>query len=277
MKNYCISLITFLFISCQANQESNFCFDNTDFLIVEGYIKRDKQNFIFDTCAEATAISEELVKELNLIPHRQILINKKTIVDVVYIPSLEINGIRLFQVEAAVLDMNNETFIGTGYAGILGLNVINLFVWDFDLKNQQLELHGDKPKIQQDCLVFDYSKIQSTGLPFLKMETDFFTSDSVYFDTGFTGFLSLNHIDDTTKLDFQKFTFNKKNVLGDQKHKAALYSAKDFHLLGKHFNKETILYNIDPKEDKELIGSLFIQTFDRFIFDPINSQIFLSK
>lgn len=276
MKKIYLLIFAVFFDSCTSIQQSHFYFDVQNFLVVESFINGSKKKFIFDTCAEATVISRELVNDLNLVPHRQISINKTKIVDVVYIPSLKINGFELFQVEAAVIDMNNETFGELGYGGILGLNLINLFVWDFDLKNNLLQVYKNKPNFQKDLHILEYKKIEQTGLPFVEINLDFFNSDSVFFDTGFTGFLSVNNIGDTTKLDFKKYTENQKFVFGIENQRVAHYTAMEFELFGKYFEEETIIHNIHPKRDKELIGNLFVQSFDRFVFDPKKSQILFS-
>ncbi|MCH7414469.1 retropepsin-like domain-containing protein [Belliella sp. R4-6] len=277
MKKFYFLIIVAFFASCKPIKKSDFYFDDQGFLVVEISISGSKGKFIFDTCAEATVISKKLVNDLNLVPHRQISINKTKIVDVVYIPSVKINGFELFQVEAAVIDMNNETFGELGYGGILGLNLIYLFVWDFDLKNNLLQVYKNQPNFQKNLNVLEYKKIEQTGLPFIEINLDFFNSDSVFFDTGFTGFLSVNNLVDTANLDFKKITENQKFVFGVENQKVAHYSAMEFELFGKYFEEETIIHNIHPKRDKELIGNLFVQSFDRFIFDPKNSQILLSQ
>lgn len=274
MRGFLFVLFVLILMSCNPIIETDIKFDDQEFLVVTVSINGEKKNFIFDTCAEATAIAKDLADAMNLSPHRSISINK-TPVDVVYIPTLEINGIKLVQVEAAVIDMSNETFSNGSYDGILGLNVINLFVWDFDLKNKNLRVHQENPKVKMDYYTLNYQKIEQTGLPFVKIGLDYFQSDSVFFDTGFTGFLSVNYLQDTSLLEFKKYTESQKFLFGAEDQKVAHYTARDFKLFENYFEEEVLIHNVYPKRDKDLIGSLFVQSFDRFIFNPIDSKILL--
>ena len=267
-------LLVLIFTSCTYSPQSKIHIDEENFILIEAIINKEKMNFIFDTCAEATVIAKGLAEALGLSAHRSITINNIP-VDIVYIPTLEINGIKLFQVEAAVIDMSNETFSNGGYGGILGLNVINLFVWDFDLIKRKLQIYQGKPKLKTNAAVIDYQKIEQTGLPFVQIHLDFFQSDAVFFDTGFTGFLSANHLKDTALLEFNKFTESQKFLFGAEDQMVAHYTARDFELFGKYFEEQTLIHNVHPKRDKDFIGSLFVQSFNRFVFNPIDSQILL--
>jgi hypothetical protein len=59
--------------------------------------------------------------------------------------------------------------------------------------------------------------------------------------------------------------------------RVAHYIAKDFELFGKNFESEKVSQFIFPKFKFNLIGNFIFRSSDRFIFDPINSQIFFSN
>lgn len=275
MKKYCF--LFFLFVnSCYPFKGSNAYFHPQGYLVVECFINGLKKKFIFDTGAEATAISRKLAGELGLRAHRKILVNNRN-VDVVYIPTFSVNGIDLFQVEAIVIDFRCDVIEDESIEGIIGLNVIHLFIWNFDLIKNKLSLSKELPEIKENLISIDYVKIGPNGLPFIKAESVFFKSDSILFDTGFIGLLRLNHLKDTTMLEFVEFTDKQLFIFGYEDMKVAHYIGKDFEIFGKHFDKEKVSNFVNPKFKFNLLGNLIFNSSDRFIFDPIDSKIYFSK
>jgi hypothetical protein len=276
MKKYNYLIFLLFLNSCYFFQGSKAYFHEQGYLVVDCFVNDLKKKFVFDTGAGATVISEKMARELGLKPHRQILVNNR-IVDVVYIPGFRINKNELFQVEAGVIDFRNDVFEDQSIEGVIGLNIINLFIWDFDLIKNELFLSKVMPEVKDNLTSIDYRKTGLSGMPFIRADGFFFSSDTILFDTGFIGLLRLNHLKDTTNLEFVEYTEKQLLLFGYEDMRVAHYIAKDFELFGKNFESEKVSQFIFPKFKFNLIGNFIFRSSDRFIFDPINSQIFFSN
>ena len=101
-----------------------------------------KANFILDTGASYTVISEHIAKELKIDlgkKHPKIRLQTANgIIDVplVTLDSIEISGLRVDDLAAAVHDFSKDTNI----AGLLGLNFLGNFRMDLDIEKGVLIL-----------------------------------------------------------------------------------------------------------------------------------------
>ncbi len=101
-----------------------------------------KANFILDTGASYTVISEHVAKELKIdLDKKHPRIRLQTANGVIEVPlvtldSIEVSGLRVDDLAAAVHDFSKDTNI----AGLLGLNFLNHFRMDLDTEKGVLIL-----------------------------------------------------------------------------------------------------------------------------------------
>ena len=101
-----------------------------------------KANFILDTGASYTVISEDIAKELNIdLGKKHPKIRLQTANGIINVPlvtldSIEISGLRVDDLAAAVHDFSSDTNI----AGLLGLNFLGNFRMDLDTEKGVLIL-----------------------------------------------------------------------------------------------------------------------------------------
>ncbi|MBT0812277.1 clan AA aspartic protease [Litoribacter ruber] len=278
-KNFFSVLLLFVFflVSCSGNEASSFEIDEDGLIIVPVSVLEGRgANFVFDTGAEATVISKELADELALDTLKAIKVNGRSSTTV-NIPKLQVGKWTVNNVEAVVIDMENATFVDSNLDGILGLNLINLLAWDFDLKRKQFHLYDGPIEPEVNSIQIPFKKRKSSGYPYLTISTDLFESDSLFFDTGFSGFLFVNQEPVSKKLKLEKETNRQKSVFGEENQLIYHYMADELFLFGQPFEHVPIRYAPEPLLPMEFLGVGFIHHFHSFVFDPFSSNIYLRK
>jgi predicted aspartyl protease len=198
----CDSLKTLKLIKNGAIQKGNFTNKTTfervsNLMVVKIFIKEKPYNFVFDTGAGMTVISEKLAKELGLKPKSKMSIGdsqgKENKVNLYAIESLSIANTTFTNEICLASDFTKMSTMGENIDGILGATVMRKAVWYVDNAQQVISVSNDintLPKLDN-----------ALKLPFKSKGFDFTPSVTVLlagvpyvvgFDSGSSNGVSLN-------------------------------------------------------------------------------------
>jgi hypothetical protein len=165
--------------------------------VVKVFIKGKPYNFVFDTGANITALSDKVAKELGLQPKAQLSLNdsqgKERKVDLYPIESLKIGNTTFTNQTCVVTDFTKMSTVGENIDGILGVTLMRKAVWLVDNAHQTIAFANDRnslPKLENafktpfTCEAFVYS-------PRITILLDGFAY-TVEFDSGSNNGVSLN-------------------------------------------------------------------------------------
>ncbi len=144
-----------------------------------------KYEFIFDTGAGGTVISQKLADMLGLkvvssikVTDGQGTANEKKIV---LIPELDINELKFYNVGAIVTDYGQNSAISClASDGIIGVNVISKCNWTMDYKEQKLTATDAPLNFPADAFRIPFT----SGIPHINIQVNGTTVKDVFVDLG---------------------------------------------------------------------------------------------
>lgn len=255
-----------------------------DLLIIEIYVNGLKKKFLLDTGAP-TAISESLQKQLKFkkiarIQAEDINGNEKPF-NTVMVNEIGVDGMKVIDIPALVIDDNNPIFTHLGIDGIIGSNFLRNMIVRISVKDEKIILTDNIEYLNLKDAYAEYmhtdKDVQSS--PVIKVRLGEGITEELLFDTGFSGFYDISNR--------QFSTFGKHediSVVGEEKSKAM------YGMIGVEQNTDKLKvlipqYNVGgftfhnvvaytSSDDNSKIGAKFLRTAD-VTLDYINNKFYL--
>ena len=166
-------------------------------IILPVQIRGETYRFLFDTGAP-NVISKELSEKLQLktiasgnVGDSQ---GKKNKLGVVKIDTIGVGGVYFQNTAAVVADLNEAEIACLEIDGILGANLMRFAYWKIDSENKVLTLSSDLDTLiteLQECYTLPFKPV-TTYTPRVSMALNDTLIESITYDTGFGGYLSLS-------------------------------------------------------------------------------------
>lgn len=273
-------------ILSSADIEKNVPFQTTDyasplgFIILPIEIEGNTYQFLFDTGAQTTIISENLASKLEIKPKGSINTvdsqkNKKKLT-VTLVDTMALNEIVYANVGVLVSDFKENTFFSClEIDGILGMNVIKLNNWEINYEDRKMTLYDTKNKVfPHHSTVISFYKNRS--MPYV----DLYVNDNreqFLIDTGKNG----SEVSISSKLPIKNvdeifFGYSSLGLFGKSDADTVKYAfAKLSDSLG--FVQENVKI-LQSNQDKKLIGTgFFEERCHSIFFDFKNDKLYLNE
>jgi predicted aspartyl protease len=246
---------------------------NNDLPLIQVYINNVVYNFLFDTGAGLTVLSNEITHNSNKIGN--IVITGFSDSSNLFLENFTIGHTEFRNIKCIHLDLNQfNKQACVKIDGIIGANIINLLNWSMNA--QSGTLYWSRTPFKEEAISTKLRLEYYGMLPLTKVAYDNINF-YVLIDTGFDGFLGMN--EQTIKQSSKYKKVNKivgqgkrfMTVNGISKGKQTLITV-DTLLIGNKFISSIPTY---VSQDKPLLGSALLRGFN-VIYNFSDSIIFLT-
>ncbi len=244
-------------------------------------IKGVNYNFLLDTGADVTAIDNDIISKISSPVDRENISNHVKWMDLVtshgsrselelyYSPSIKLGGEVISSDVVVSFELGFlKNAIGVDIDGIIGMDIINHFVWEFDNLNRKLSVYKLKEDLSKynNCISYDNEE----GRIFIPI---FINKIPIYFklDTGNNGSLSVSlEVSDLIKFDKLGLENKSTDIFNNAKN-SPIIIINDISFDNKRINR--VESDLNKNSYRNLIGLGFLKRFDRFAIIP-NEKLF---
>jgi hypothetical protein len=279
------------YLNAHSNLKEFYC--KVPYQVIDGKIiiqvsfnsSEQKFWFLFDT-GSRSFISEELTKRLGLVPMQTNILstdinNAVVNTSLFQIPNLSVGGFDIFNLDVLVIQKDLSKICKVKIDGILGSNIIDLAVFQFQSDSGNLIITNSISKLDKKSLnsIFKIKQKWQGDL----VSKDFYFGRkrrSVIFDSGYDGLLLMTT--DSTKLfknsifiqDIIKERYYSLRAQHSEKiHKISYYEFKDVQFSGMNM-RSVVVPVFDGGENYCLIGSA-LYTKGTVTIDSKENKIYL--
>ncbi len=174
----------------------------SNLIVFEVSIDGNLYNFIFDTGAEVSLISPELVSELNLKRESSISVkgsnNNSKRINLYFLDDIMMNDVGFEKLLCAESDLNaqladfEEFGCGTRIDGLIGNNLMKKATWKIDYQNNTITFWDVSrtviPSSKHDTIPIEFTEL---GNPNIEVRMNDYEGEFL-FDTGFGGLMEAN-------------------------------------------------------------------------------------
>jgi len=251
-------------ITKEVSESIPFYYSYTGHILVDIVVNNKTYPFLVDSAAGTVVFDNflqsnplELIGSMNILDGNGKLIPSK----VYHLKQLQLGSSQFKNMYVNHIPKFPLTCSG-GIFGILGRDIMKLLIWQFDFKNQNINLFLTKNQlpIAKNSFIIPIKKSTTTAQLYLQAKVDSMLIDDITIDTGSNGFLSLN------SEDFEN-TYHKRTKikgigsigLGGASTKETFYSK-----VNKFCLQDVCVNNLDldiSKNSSKLIGLGFFKNF----------------
>ncbi len=282
MKQIVFLLSLFFYITGVAKNIPFYINENTGFNYVYKIdINGVDYNFLLDTGADITAIDNDVISRISYPIEREDISNHvkgmglitshgiKSELELYYSPIMKLGGEIISSDVVVSFELGFlKNAMGINIDGIIGMNIINNFVWEFDNLNRRMlvyRLEGNLSKYN-NCISYD----NEGGRIFIPV---FINKLPIYFklDTGNNGSLSVSlEVSDLIKFDKLGLENKSTDIFNNAKN-SPIIIINDISFDNKRINR--VESDLNKNSYRNLIGLGFLKRFDRFAIIP-NEKLF---
>ncbi len=262
----------------------DFIAEESGHILIKAKINNEKGLFLFDTGASRSLAHENTLDSLNstrfheLTDASNIKQRKKLIRSQFRLDSLEINELEIFPLDSMSWLTKNGSFFNKNHInGVVGYDIINQYVWDFNMVDKKLTISNSSKYCNNipDSVCINLIKDKNKWyIPVLLNNLD----RKLLLDFGCSGTLNIRDtISPTDRYVIQGINLSYSSLkrtgfshLRELNRDTVSLSAVNLQFGNYLFNRIRCIEG----SKKELFGIKFIWSFERVILDGINNKIY---
>lgn len=257
--------------------------ENRSAIILPVYINGKEYRFVFDTGAQATLISKEIMDEIGLKEKSHINIsdvrNAKQKLHVSILDSIRLSDeLSYSNVGVLIYDFNKTpAFSCLNIDGVIGTNIIRSNNWKIDFDNHKLDVSSLEKEVKKtgETIALPFTQ-DNRGVPYV----DLFVNgkkQQFMLDMGKSSdIISLSPDIPITKTDYKSVGYSSFGLFGQNKCDTISYGSADLTDSAKFTSNDVIITH--SKDARSLIGVGFLDKFyHTATFDYNNDKLLLEK